>query len=129
MVRVAMGLHLRATLCHPRVYQHCQAQVDHRGLHVLSYCRSQGRYPCHAAINDIVKRSLIFAGVPSYLEPRSICRSDRKRPDEATVMPWKTGWVLVWDVTCPDTYAPSHISLTTKEAGAVSEWRVAILLV
>ena len=35
-------------------------------------------------------------------------------------MPWKTGRVLVWDVTCPDTYAPSHILLATREAGAVA---------
>ena len=35
-------------------------------------------------------------------------------------MPWKTGRVLVWDVTCPDTYAPSHISVATRETGAVA---------
>ena len=35
-------------------------------------------------------------------------------------MPWKTGRVLVWDVTCPDTYAPSHISVATRGAGAVA---------
>ena len=42
------------------------------------------------------------------------------RRSGATVMPWKTGRVLVWDVTCPDTYAPSHISVVTREAGAVA---------
>ena len=81
--------------------------MDHQGLHGLSCRRSQGRHPGHAAINDIVKRSLTSAGVPSHLEPTSI-------------MPWKTGRVLVWDVTCPDTYAPSHISVATREAGAVA---------
>ena len=35
-------------------------------------------------------------------------------------MPWKTGQVLVWDVTCPDTYAPSHLSVATREAGVVA---------
>ena len=120
VVRVALGLRLGVTLCHPHVCLHCQAQVDHRGLHGLSCRRSQGRHPRHAAINDIVKRSLTSAGVPSHLEPNSICRSDGKRPDGATVMPWKTGRVLVWDVTCPDTYAPSHISMATREAGAVA---------
>ena len=35
-------------------------------------------------------------------------------------MPWKTGRVLVWDASCPDTFAPSHISLATRESGAVA---------
>ena len=120
VVRVAMGLHLGATLCHTHVCQHCQALVDHQGLHGLSCCRSQGRHPHHAAINDIVKTSLTSAGAPSHLEPTTICRLDGKQPDGATVMPWKSGRVLVWDATCPDTYAPFHISLATREAGAVA---------
>ena len=28
---------------------------------------------------------------------------------------------MVWDATCPDTFAPSHISLATSEAGAVAD--------
>ena len=35
--------------------------------------------------------------------------------------PWKCGRVLVWDVTCPDTFAPSHVMLATSEAGAAIE--------
>ena len=37
-----------------------------------------------------------------------------------TILPWKAGKVLVWDATCPDTYAPSHISAAAKGAGAVA---------
>ena len=120
VVRVAMGLRLGVSLCHPHLCKHCQTQVDHQGLHGLSCRRSQGRHPRHTAINDIIKRSLTSAGVPSHLEQSGICLSDGKRPDGATVMPWKTGRVLVWDATCPDTFAPSHISLATREAGAVA---------
>ena len=29
--------------------------------------------------------------------------------------------MLVWDATCPDTLAPSHSTLATREAGAVAE--------
>ena len=43
-----------------------------------------------------------------------------KRPDGATLVPWKRGRVLVWDATCPDTLAPSHSSLANREAGAVA---------
>ena len=35
VVRVAMGLRLGVTLCHPHVCQHCHNQVDHQGLHGL----------------------------------------------------------------------------------------------
>ena len=46
---------------------------------------------------------------------------DRKRPDGATVTPWNCGHVLVWNATCTDTYAPSHVALAAREAGAVAE--------
>ena len=46
--------------------------------------------------------------------------SDGKRPDGVTIMPWKCGRVLMWDVTCPDTYAPSHVGLASREAGLVA---------
>ena len=36
-------------------------------------------------------------------------------------MPWKSGRVLVWDATCPDTFAPSHLQLAVREAGAVAD--------
>ena len=38
-------------------------------------------------------------------------------PDGVTVVPWKNGKLLVWDVTCPDTFAPV---IATGEAGAVA---------
>ena len=47
-------------------------------------------------------------------------RSDGKRPDGCSILPWKSGKVLVWDATCPDTYAPSHVSAAAREAGAVA---------
>ena len=36
------------------------------------------------------------------------------------MVPWKGGRVLVWDVTCADTLAPSHRQLASREAGAVA---------
>ena len=58
--------------------QHRHTHVDYQGLHWLRCRRSQGRHPCHAAINDIVKQSLTSAGVPSHLEPSGICRQMAK---------------------------------------------------
>ena len=36
------------------------------------------------------------------------------------MVPWKNGKLLLWDATCPDTFAPSHSSLASGEAGAVA---------
>ena len=47
-------------------------------------------------------------------------RSDGKRPDGVTIVPWKRGCPLTWDVTCWDTFAPSYISITASGAGATA---------
>jgi len=37
-----------------------------------------------------------------------------------SVVPWKQGRCLVWDVTCPDTLAQSHLNLAVTGAEAVA---------
>ena len=37
-----------------------------------------------------------------------------------TTVPWKCGKLLVWDGTCPDTFAPSYVSQATTAAGEVA---------
>ena len=44
-----------------------------------------------------------------------------KRPDGATIAPWKSGRPLVWDATCPDTYAASYVIQSTSEVRAVAK--------
>ena len=95
--------------------------MDHQGTHGLHCRKSLGRHPRHSAINDIIKRSLGSAKISAHLEPVGICRSDGKIPDGATILPWKCGRILVWDATCPDTFAPSHIDLARREAEAVAK--------
>ena len=82
---------------------------------------SEGRHPRHAAVNDIIHRTLSSAGIPSRLEPPGLSRSDGKRPDGVTLAPWSLGRPLVWDATCPDTFAPSHRGHATRSAGCVGE--------
>ena len=82
---------------------------------------SEGRHPRHAAVNDIIHRTLSSAGIPSRLEPPGLSRSDGKRPDGVTLVPWSLGRPLVWDATCPDTFAPSHRGHATRSAGCVGE--------
>ena len=36
------------------------------------------------------------------------------------MVPWKNGNLLVWDATCSDTYAPSHLAQSTMAAGAAA---------
>ena len=46
--------------------------------------------------------------------------TDGKRPDGVTVVPWSRGKLLVWDATCPDTYATSYTTIASQEAGVVA---------
>ena len=62
----------------------------------------------------------MVAQIPSILEPVGLPRSDGKRPDGVTIATWKSGRPLVWDVTCPDTFATSFETQATSEAGAVA---------
>ena len=119
-VRVAVGLRLGVPLCHPHFCQHCGKEVDQLGTHGLHCKFSQGRFHRHGALNNIIHRALTAAHVPSRLEPVGMSRSDGKRPDGASTVPWERGKLLVWDVTCPDTLAPSYLPLATRNARDVA---------
>ena len=86
--------------------------MDELATHGLSCRMSAGRLSRHTAINAIVKTSLARAQIQSLLEPLGLSRLDGKHPDGVTVTPW--------DVTCPETYAASHVAVATREAGAVA---------
>ncbi|XP_047997279.1 uncharacterized protein LOC125234903 [Leguminivora glycinivorella] len=119
-LRVAVGLRVGAVICASHKC-HCGSEVDQLGRHGLSCQRSAGRMSRHAALNDIIRRSLTSVNVPAILEPTGIARDDGKRPDGMSLIPWRMGRVLVWDATCVDTLAPSHLHGTTKKAGAAAE--------
>jgi len=55
-------------------------------------------------------------------EPLGLCRSDGKRPDGLTLVPWQSGRSLVWDVTvvCP-LAAGSYVASAAREARSVAE--------
>jgi hypothetical protein len=58
--------------------------------------------------------------VHAELEPVRLLRGDGKRPDGASLDPWSGGRYLVWDFTCPDTLAPSHLTGTSAVAGSAA---------
>ena len=118
-VRIAVGLRLGVNLCEPHVCQ-CGAQVDARGTHGLACSQSAGRHPRHGQLNDIIWRALQRAQIPSTKEPIGITRTDGKRPDGVTLIPWSHGRCLTWDVTCVDTLASSHVTDSAQRAGSAA---------
>lgn len=123
--KVAIALRLGCKLCQPHSCV-CGSTVDTYGHHALSCIKSPGRFSRHFMINDIIKRALVSAGIPSILEPTGLSRSDGRRPDGLTLIPWTNGKSLLWDATCVDTVAPSHVPNTSLIAGSAAESAVVL---
>jgi len=96
-VRIAVGLRLGLNLCVLRVCR-CGDQVDARGLHGFVCKHAPGRTQRHHALNDVVARAFSSAGIPVTKEPTGLSRTDGKRPDGMTLIPWHAGRPVVWDV-------------------------------
>jgi hypothetical protein len=118
-LRIAVALRVGSKICEQHPCR-CGQRMDELGLHGLSCRFSAGRFPRHSALNDIVKRSLQRAGLPSVLEPLGMDRGDGKRPDGITVFPFKNGKSLCWDCTCVDTYAETHLITSAVSAGSAA---------
>jgi hypothetical protein len=117
--RISIAIRLGIPMCHP--YQcNCGKEVDHFGLHGLSCKFSRGRKSRHDSINDLIKRALISCDFPSIREPPGCSRSDGKRPDGLTLIPWTRGKSLIWDFTCGDTFAASYINQSCQRPGYVA---------
>ena len=119
-LRIACGLRLGTPLCHPHRCQ-CGSDVDKFGRHGLSCKSAAGRHSRHSQINDLIKRALASAQVPAIREPPGLSRHDGKRPDGLTLLPWTQGKSIVWDYTCCDTLASSHVPSTAQEAGKAAQ--------
>ena len=89
---------------------HCGKRVEGDGLHGLSCTKSAGRFSRHATLNSLIKQTLGSLDLPSMLQPRGLYRTDGKRPDSVTMIPWEMGKQLVWDVTAVDALAPSRLN-------------------
>lgn len=118
-LRIVVALRLGAPVCLPHVCV-CGAAVDCSGRHGLSCRKSAGRLSRHSAVNELIKRALMSAEIPSRLEPKSLTQHDERRPDGLTLSPWSNGRCLAWDFTCPDTLAPSHLNTAVTGPGLVA---------
>ena len=119
-VRVAVALRVGADVT-SQYRCRCGSLSDRKGYHALTCRFSAGRIPRHTALNDIVRRALKSAGVPTLLEPQGIDRGDGKRPDGISLYPFSQGRSLVWDATCVNSFASSHVVAASVEAGAAAK--------
>ena len=87
VIRIAIGLRLGADLCYPHVCP-CGTFINSRGTHGLSCKRGSSKVTGHAIINNLIHRALVRARISSTMEPTGFSRSDGKRPDSLTLVPW-----------------------------------------
>ena len=78
------------------------------------------RHPRYAALNDIIKRSLQSAGVPSILELVGVDWRYGKRPEDIiTVFSFSNGRCLTWNVAYINIHSSvisaGHAALKSKE--------------
>ena len=112
-IRVVVGVRLGTTLYEPHLC-HFGERLDARGLHGLACRKNAGRQQRHNMLNDKMWRLLRRANIPSKKEPLGLTREDGKRPDDVTLIPWSCGRCLTWDVTVSDTFATSHLAITSN---------------
>jgi hypothetical protein len=87
----------------------------------LSCKCSAGRGARHQQLNDLIYRALRQADIPAIKEPAGLVRSDGKRPDGLTLVPWQGGRCLTWDATIVDTFAASYLDATSTAAESACE--------
>jgi len=110
-VRIGVGLRLGLTLCVPHKC-HCGALVDVQGLHCFVCKKAPGRPARHQALNYLV--AWASAGILCTKEPLGLSRSDGKRPDDLSLVPWEAGKPLTWDVTVICPLADSYVAAATE---------------
>ena len=92
-----------------------------KGTHGLLCKRGGGRSILHHELNDIIYRALTRANTSSVLEPRGLSRTDGKRPEGLTLIPWQGGKSVTWDIAVTDTVADSYLHLISAKTGGAAE--------
>ena len=95
--------------------------VDARGVNSLVCKKAPGRTARHHALNDLIARGFASAGFPVTKEPTGLFRTDRKRPDGLTLVPWQSGKALCYDVTVTCPFADSYVAGAARKAGSAAE--------
>ena len=93
-IRVAVGLRLGAALYQAHQCP-CEALIEVNGLHGLSCKLGSGKHSRHASINDIIYHACFRTDIPAIKEPTALTRTDGKRPDGSTLVPWSAGKCVI----------------------------------
>ena len=75
----------------------CGALVEVNGHHGLSCKLGSGKHSRHASVNNIIFRACCPAGNPTVKEPTGLTRTNGKRPDGSTLVPWSAGKCVRYD--------------------------------
>jgi len=59
--------------------------------------------------------------IPSVKEPNGLTRSDGKRPNGFTSIPWHEGRSVTWDVTVTNTVAASYLAMSSVRSASAAE--------
>ena len=117
---LAVGFRFGTALCKPHQCP-CDALVDVTGLHSLSCKLSASKHAQHNVINDLIARAATLADIPCVKKPQGLSRSDGKRTDGMSLIPWKAGKCALWDVTVIDTIVQSYVSQSSQCACSAAE--------
>ena len=119
-VRLGVALRLGLQVCEPHECP-CGSLVDTCRSHAFICKKASGRFAWHSAINDIVTRAVAAGDYSVVKEPAGLISGSLKRPDGATLLPWRNGDYLAWDVTVATTLAASSIEASSTLSGSASE--------
>jgi len=74
-------------------------------------------------LNDVLPGAFSSTDIPVAKEPAGLLRTDGKRPDGMTLIPWcrRAGKPVVWDVTVVCTCADSYVETSARETDAAAE--------
>ena len=75
----------------------------------------------HSSISDIIYRACCRADIPAVKEPTGLTRTDGKRLDGSTLVPWSAGKCVIWDVTIAHTMTPFYAAISSVSTGLVTE--------
>ena len=118
-LRLAIALRLGAIMCAPHTCV-CGVQVGGDGTHgprlqkVSRPSNASQRRQRPDQEGAGLRQYTVIAGTKFVVPWRW------QAPDGLTVLPWANGRCLVWDFTCPDTLAASHLNRVVLGSGVVA---------
>jgi len=98
-----------------------RSDVDAQGRQAMVCKKAPGRVARHQVLNDIILRAINAADVPAVKEPSGLNRQDGKRSDGFSLIPWRSGKPLLWDVTVASTLARSYVDTAATGVGLVAD--------